>query len=334
MNSIERLQSALKAEAKQAQQDVAAALEALARSHALRITGPHGSTEHALALAALAEALSRLQAAADLSGRLEVRFPSSKAPVPEQFASSSDPYSRTYARTLGKRGEVSLARELPAAVFGERVVADSVPVVVFAEAVRDLEERNPVGAAELKRAGLEVEDVYGALQTPEGLYYPHGFALARAADVEVAAAVRERLIAGMSRGTPTPEVVEELTTTWEWPRAYAETVVRTNFNTATTAGRFLEAERVNASGIHVGLRFETAGDSNVRAGHKALDGLVARVDDPVWDRWSPPGGFNCRCVAVPVIGDDVPISFVAVPTGAVFAPGFGRRPSRSGAYSG
>ena len=70
---------------------------------------------------------------------------------------------------------------------------------------------------------------------------------------------------------------------------------------------------------------QTAGDSNVRPGHAALDGLVARVDDPIWRRFSPPGGHQCRCVLVSVVGDEVPDGFVTVPPGASFEPGFGTR---------
>jgi len=144
----------------------------------------------------------------------------------------------------------------------------------------------------------------------------------------------------MSQGTPTPTVIRELQERWDWPRAYAETVARTTFNQATTAGRFREAERVADAGIPTGFRFETAGDSNVRSGrpqdngenHAALDGLVARTDDPVWLSWSPPLGFSCRCIVSPVVGDEVPEDFVSVPAGAAKAPGFGRRPDRSGVY--
>jgi very-short-patch-repair endonuclease/predicted nucleic acid-binding Zn ribbon protein len=76
--------------------------------------------------------------------------------------------------------------------------------------------------------------------------------------------------------------------------------VRTTYNTATTAGRFTEAKAVQDAGIPVGFRYSTAGDSDVRSGrpqdngenHAALDGMVARADDPCWTRWSPPGGYN------------------------------------------
>jgi SPP1 gp7 family putative phage head morphogenesis protein len=102
-------------------------------------------------------------------------------------------------------------------------------------------------------------------------------------------------------------------------------VVRTNYATATSAGRFREAEEVQASGIPTGFRYVTAGDSNVRPGHAALDGLVASVTDPIWMRFSPPGGFQCRCTLQVLVGDEVPKRHVRVPAGAQFEPGFGTR---------
>lgn len=296
---IRRLQKALARKAKREEKSLAEALEELAREHAQRLTGPSSNTGPALVK--VAAAISHLSAAADLGGRLELRF-GPKAAEPEQFAA-----------------------EIP----------DVVPVVAFDEAIRDLEERDPLGAHDLQRSGLEVEDTYGAVMGPDGRpFYAHAFSAAKAIDADMARRVRDRLAEGFRSGEATGSTVERLIHEWDWPAAYAETVVRTTYNTATTAGRFREAARVQGAGIPVGFKFQTAGDSNVRSGrpqdngenHAALDGLVARADDPIWRRWSPPGGFNCRCVATPVIGDEVPEWFVTVPAGAAFAPGFGSRP--------
>lgn len=253
-----------------------------------------------MALRDLSSALQRLSASSDLAGRLDIRF-GTPAPEPEAFAS-----------------------EIP----------DIVPGVEFEAAWRDLLERDPFGAAELERAGREVADLYSGVPDGRGgTFYPHGFALAQAAEREVAQRVRDRLAASIALGTPTQETARILAEEWSWPRAYAETVTRTTVNTATTAGRFVEAQRVAAAGIPVGFRFECVLDSNLRQGrpqdngenHRALHGLVARQDDPIWRRFSPPGGYSCRCTLSPVIGDEVPENFVTVPAGAAFAPGFGTR---------
>lgn len=311
---IRRLQAVLKREAKKSAKGVEEAIEALARVHAERLTGLGYLASPTPAVGRLAGALSRLKAVSDLSGRLEIRFPlpKSKAIEPEQFS-------------------VRVPEE------GD----GGVPAVAFQEAIEDLRSRDPIGSRELEFAGLEVERIYGGVEDPQGgFFYPHGFAAAKAVDEEMAARVRDRLVAGMAKGTPTSEIAQELSDEWDWPVSYSATVVRTTINTASTAGRFREAERVaRTTGFAVGFTYSAVVDSNVRRGrpqdngenHLALDGLTARQDDPIWRKFSPPGGFACRC-ALLVTFDDVPEGFVKIPAGAAFAPGFGGRPDLSGMY--
>lgn len=51
---------------------------------------------------------------------------------------------------------------------------------------------------------------------------------------------------------------------------------------------------------HYDLMYQTAGDGNVRASHRSLDGYVAPVDDAIWDRIYPPNAWNCRCEVIQV----------------------------------
>lgn len=44
------------------------------------------------------------------------------------------------------------------------------------------------------------------------------------------------------------------------------------------------------------LRYSTVGDNRVRDEHRILDQVVKPVDDPFWDQWFPPNGWNCRCI--------------------------------------
>lgn len=50
--------------------------------------------------------------------------------------------------------------------------------------------------------------------------------------------------------------------------------------------------------LYPNLRYETAGDERVRQSHRSLDGVVRRVDDPFWDVYYPPNGWNCRCKVI------------------------------------
>lgn len=43
------------------------------------------------------------------------------------------------------------------------------------------------------------------------------------------------------------------------------------------------------------LMYKTQGDDLVRDEHEAMEGIVKAVDDPFWDTFYPPNGFNCRC---------------------------------------
>jgi len=43
------------------------------------------------------------------------------------------------------------------------------------------------------------------------------------------------------------------------------------------------------------LKYHTQLDGHVRDQHAALEGLTARVDDPIWRHYAPKNGWNCRC---------------------------------------
>lgn len=43
------------------------------------------------------------------------------------------------------------------------------------------------------------------------------------------------------------------------------------------------------------LRYETKDDSKVRPEHASMDGITLPVDDPFWNQYFPPNGWNCRC---------------------------------------
>jgi SPP1 gp7 family putative phage head morphogenesis protein len=59
------------------------------------------------------------------------------------------------------------------------------------------------------------------------------------------------------------------------------------------AGKWVEAEKHKDTAPW--LRYDTVGDSRVRQTHRALDGVIKKVEDPFWNTWYPPNGWNCRC---------------------------------------
>jgi SPP1 gp7 family putative phage head morphogenesis protein len=61
-------------------------------------------------------------------------------------------------------------------------------------------------------------------------------------------------------------------------------------------------QQVQASkDVYPYLRYQTVGDAHVRPEHQALNGITKPVDDPFWQSYFPPNGWNCRCNAEPVM---------------------------------
>lgn len=53
------------------------------------------------------------------------------------------------------------------------------------------------------------------------------------------------------------------------------------------------------------LRYHTMEDDLVRPTHRAMNGYVARADDPIWQTWRPPNGYGCRCYLTVHTADEV-----------------------------
>lgn len=84
--------------------------------------------------------------------------------------------------------------------------------------------------------------------------------------------------------------------------AQLETVVRTNVVDAFNTSR-LETFKANGDFV-LGLEYSAVLDDRVRENHAEMDGRQYAIDDPIWDKWTPPNGFNCRCVLVPITRAD------------------------------
>lgn len=61
-------------------------------------------------------------------------------------------------------------------------------------------------------------------------------------------------------------------------------------------------------GDRYNLQYRTAGDDRVREEHAALHGITLPINDPFWDKYFPPNGWNCRCTAVQVRKNKYPTS--------------------------
>jgi SPP1 gp7 family putative phage head morphogenesis protein len=83
-----------------------------------------------------------------------------------------------------------------------------------------------------------------------------------------------------------------------------QTLFRTESAKAYGAAEWESVNDPDVSGEVWGFEWVTFGDDRVRESHAAMDGVRRPKDDPIWQRWSPPSGFNCRCSRIPIMMGD------------------------------
>lgn len=72
-----------------------------------------------------------------------------------------------------------------------------------------------------------------------------------------------------------------------------QTIFDANMRVSYAAGHWASFERAKADRPY--LRYVAILDEATRPQHAARHNLVLPVDDPYWDWWAPPCGWNCRC---------------------------------------
>jgi SPP1 gp7 family putative phage head morphogenesis protein len=81
---------------------------------------------------------------------------------------------------------------------------------------------------------------------------------------------------------------------------HARTVFETNIQTAYNAGRYEMYHAPEVVEAFPLFEYHTVGDARVRAEHAAMNGFIAKRDDPTWETWWPPNGYNCRCTVTAI----------------------------------
>lgn len=121
---------------------------------------------------------------------------------------------------------------------------------------------------------------------------------------EAAERVRKLANEAIVQGRRSNYIAEEIMKSGDVARSRANTIARTEVSRTST-------ELTRARAEHVGSTmfiWRTAGDSDVRDSHRALNGKAFRWDDP--PECDPgyhalPGAiFNCRCYAEPILPED------------------------------
>ena len=75
--------------------------------------------------------------------------------------------------------------------------------------------------------------------------------------------------------------------------AQLETIFRNNIQQSYNYGRCVQ--QMAAIESHPFWMYDAVMDDRTRPEHAAMDGVVARWDDPLWDVWTPACGHRCRC---------------------------------------
>lgn len=75
--------------------------------------------------------------------------------------------------------------------------------------------------------------------------------------------------------------------------AWLEAEYEASVSQAITARQWAEFE--NQKKDFPLLKYDTVGDSRVRPSHKAMNGIVRKINDPFWSKYMPPNGWRCRC---------------------------------------
>lgn len=188
----------------------------------------------------------------------------------------------------------------------------SVPVV-DASAVAKAASLTPSKAvAWLRSLGLEITWDW---RDDWRLAQEQAFTVRKVTDLQVLGAIRDEVAAGVERGVSQVEMRRLLAARLASLGWYAQREVATpdgRFGTVdlSRADRLNVIFRTNAQGAYMAGRYETqlanvdqapfwqyvaVMDGRTRPAHAALNGLVARWDDPIWRTIYPPNGFNCRC---------------------------------------
>jgi len=177
----------------------------------------------------------------------------------------------------GNPGIYSFAEKEP-----KLYVAPVIPRVGFESAAKDLLAREP----RLKAKAESIWELYRKRKA---------FVLGKKTTREITAKVRDTIAQALREGETEITTGKVIARMGGWSEAYGRTVYRTNLATAYTGGRFAEARDPDVAKVIGAFQFDAIRDNVVRPNHKAADGIIAAVNDPIWNYLSPPLGFNCRC---------------------------------------
>lgn len=141
---------------------------------------------------------------------------------------------------------------------------------------------------------------YGELQ---GLARSMAFSIAGLAKLDQLQAVLDSLVANLESGESFGKWQNRVASgeiPLDLPPHRLETIFRTNIQGHYGRGRCEQQKRTTDS--HPWYLYDAVNDSRTRPSHAAMDGFMARHDDPVWAKWTPPSGYQSLLPDQPVSG--------------------------------
>lgn len=248
-----------------------------------------------------------------------------------------------------------IRQNVPVTIISDEITPLS-PGRTLQEVLNDFVQRRP----ELAASAEDVARVYqrrGFTVTGEDAFQR----LAANMQGSINRRIQSNIARAISDGQTIPEASAIIQRTTGFSEAYSNTIIRTNLNTAYTAGRFNLMRDPDIREATPAFEYDATRDGDVRRGrredsfgkgasrsnpatwenHLALNGLIAAADDPIWRTYATPNGYNCRCSLRLVTRRELErkklitrqgrIQRATVPKGAVAHPDFRTSPT-SGIY--
>ena len=134
------------------------------------------------------------------------------------------------------------------------------------------------------------------------------FTISRMAGLDALKEIKESLVKSMETGQSLAEwkkATSDLLRQWGIGGWRAETIYRTNLQTAYQVGRYEQMTDPDVLEMRPYWMYVAVMDDRTRPEHAILNGKVFPADDPIWDTWYPPNGFNCRCTVHTLSGSEM-----------------------------
>ena len=216
-----------------------------------------------------------------------------------------------------------------------KIIPEPLP---FEEAIEYFADKVPMTKAELAKLAEESRSL--------------AFTVATEQKMELITGVKSAVEKALEEGTTLEQFRKDLASLFDAQgvtplgKFHAETVFRTNIQTAYNVGRYKQMTHPDVLKERPYLEYDAVDDTSTRPEHAALDGKVYPADDPFWDTWYPPNGYNCRCRANSVSPEEVEAeglkveteapAFYELPNGThaplIPSEGFGSNPATSAGY--